>query len=148
MLSYILALIVLSVLVVQGSCSMGTIYFIVVLYVRLTQISSFLLFLSGSTCSVRETGLSLTKPSTGTVALDGRQGHGEGRGQQHGEGMEWHSDGSEGEFTMLMSLSGERGRERERKRQWTAAAASHLYCIHPDSHADLFHSNSTLLFSA
>jgi hypothetical protein len=60
--------------------------------------------------------------------------------------MEWHSDGSEGEFTMLMSLSGERGRER--KRQWTAAAASHLYCIHPDSHADLFPSNSTLFFSA
>ena len=59
---------------------------------------------------MRETGLSLTKPSTRTIALDG--GQGEGQGQGHGEGMEWHSDGSEGEFTMLMSLSGEGMREK------------------------------------
>lgn len=29
-----------------------------------------------------------------------------GKGGDGGEGMEWHSDGANGEFTMLMSLTG------------------------------------------
>jgi hypothetical protein len=62
--------------------------------------------------------------------------------------MEWHSDGSEGEFTMLMSLSGERERERERKR--IGQLLLHPIYIRPDSdsHADLFPPNSAIFVSA
>ena len=41
--------------------------------------------MTGKTCEVRETGFSMTRP-------------------KGGDGMEWHSDGGEGEFTVLMAL--------------------------------------------
>lgn len=48
---------------------------------------------SGGVCSLRESGMSLTRPQIdnfGTVVA--------------GEGMEWHSDGAKGEYTMLLGL--------------------------------------------
>lgn len=41
-------------------------------------------------CVLRETGISATRPMIQSVA---------------GEGMEWHSDGAAGEYTVLLSLS-------------------------------------------
>lgn len=49
----------------------------------------------GKECSLRETGISITRPTMklGAESL-----------QVAGEGMEWHSDGSKGEATVLMSI--------------------------------------------
>ena len=46
----------------------------------------------GKECILRETGISLTRPFNR-------------KNNESGEGMEWHSDGAEGEATVLMSLS-------------------------------------------
>jgi hypothetical protein len=63
--------------------------------------------------TLRETGLSLTRPSTssssrGTVSNPpGDYNDGDDYDDneyEHGEGMEWHSDGSAGECTMLVSM--------------------------------------------
>eukprot|EP01036_Dinobryon_divergens_P026100 gene26100-34708_t len=50
----------------------------------------------GKQCSLRETGISVTRP----ILIDHK------RSTTHipGEGMEWHSDGSRGEATVLMTL--------------------------------------------
>ena len=69
---------------------------------------------TGMECTLRESGLSLTKPSAFNQAEISRKNESsthniikeveDGAG---GEGREWHSDGSQGEFTMLMSFEGE-----------------------------------------
>lgn len=46
-------------------------------------------------CTLRESGISITRPS-GLLHQHGDLG---------GEGMEWHSDGNQGEATVLMSIS-------------------------------------------
>lgn len=58
------------------------------------QLPPLLSLCSGRICSLRETGFSLTRKATES----------NGSGVDYGEGMEWHSDGAEGEFTMLMGL--------------------------------------------
>ena len=50
----------------------------------------------GKECSLRETGISVTRP----ILID----HQRSTTHIHGEGMEWHSDGSRGEATVLMTL--------------------------------------------
>lgn len=50
---------------------------------------------TGKACSVRETGFSMTSPHFTAPGGAGIAG----------EGMEWHSDGSAGEYTVLLSLS-------------------------------------------
>ena len=48
---------------------------------------------SSGKCTLRESGMSLTRPN---ITLFGNA--------SPGEGMEWHSDGAKGEFTMLLGL--------------------------------------------
>ena len=60
-------------------------------------------------CSLRECGLSLTRPcireSTYSWSSDDHDnGSNDSSGDGAGEGMEWHSDGSNGEATVLMSF--------------------------------------------
>ena len=62
----------------------------------------------GDSVQLRETGLSVTRPSINGMA---------------GEGMEWHSDGSAGECTMLLSLD-------------NIAPQTGSLCISPSSHLE------------
>ncbi len=48
---------------------------------------------SGGTCTLRETGISITRPLLNKFGTE-----------LSGEGIEWHSDGAKGEFTMLLGL--------------------------------------------
>jgi hypothetical protein len=59
--------------------------------------------ISQKTCSLRETGMSLTCPKHTSVSFSGDNGNGSNL-TVAGEGMEWHSDGAKGEYTMLMSI--------------------------------------------
>ena len=74
---------------------------------------------------MRESGLSLTKPSVYSRVLTSEENESPSTDEiikkkekeeevvemddqeSGGEGMEWHSDGSKGEFTMLLSFKGE-----------------------------------------
>lgn len=86
----------------------------------------FVFVFLGKVCTLRESGLSLTKPSVHSHSqvvmsednesfLSDKIMKKEGEKEEEvevddlesgGEGMEWHSDGSKGEFTMLLSFKG------------------------------------------
>eukprot|EP01038_Epipyxis_sp_PR26KG_P012079 gene12079-16164_t len=57
---------------------------------------------TGKVCTLRETGISLTRPAVDET-LNKSLKH-VSDNSNYGEGMEWHSDGAEGEFTILMSI--------------------------------------------
>jgi hypothetical protein len=56
---------------------------------------------TGLVCSLRESGISITRPST--LSRNEMSSSDMSNGFSSGEGIEWHSDGAKGEFTMLMS---------------------------------------------
>ena len=89
--------------------------------VRLLEASGICALLSewtGKTCSVRETGFSLTTA----------------RG---GEGMEWHSDGSEGEYTVLMALVD----VTQEQGTLGVVPGSHLAFVPGRGHGDIAHND-------
>jgi hypothetical protein len=60
-------------------------------------------------CSIRETGMSMTRPVPSSVSSSPSLPHeqvimGDDGMFMGGDGMEWHSDGSRGEYTVLTSL--------------------------------------------